>query len=320
MALPVRKGYKGAPAQAVLTNSPTNSDTSFVVDTVTGWATTFPFYCVVEPGTSREEKVKITAISGVTLTVVRAQDDTSAQGHNAGSAIYPVFTADEADEANLIASVMTTKGDVIGTDGSSINRLGVGTNTHVLQADSTATNGFKWGQVVEAGIADSAITSAKIANDTIVNADINASAAIALSKLATGALPTDITVASANIVNGTIVEADLADASVTSPKLASPTLTAKATAFSLALVDANCTLRCSAAFTVTVPDSTIAFPNGAVVTLLADVAGDAQVVVAGAAGVTINSSNGKKLRTRYSMATLVKISNTEWVLSGDTVA
>jgi len=190
MALPVRKGYKGAPAQAVLTNSPTSGDTSFVVDTVSGWSTTFPYYCVVEPGTSKEEKVKVTAISTLTLTVVRAQDDTTASGHNAGAAIYPVFTADEADEANEIASVMTTKGDLIGTDGSSINRLGVGTNTHVLQADSTATNGFKWG--------------------TIANANIDASAAIALSKLATGALPTAITVASANLVDGTIVLADLA--------------------------------------------------------------------------------------------------------------
>ena len=147
MALPVRKGYKGSPAQAVLTNSPASGDTSFVVDTVTGWATTFPFYCVVEPGTSKEEKVKVTAISTLTLTVVRAQDDTTAQAHDSGAAIYPVFTADEAVEANEIASVMTTKGDLIATNGSSINRLGVGTNTHVLQADSTATNGFKWGQV-----------------------------------------------------------------------------------------------------------------------------------------------------------------------------
>ena len=174
MALPVRKGYKGAPAQAVLTNSPTSGDTSFVVDSVTGWATTFPFYCVVDPGTSKEEKVKVTAISTLTLTVVRAQDDTTASGHNAGAAIYPVFTADEADEANQIASVMTTKGDVIGTDGSSINRLGIGTNTHVLQADSTATNGFKWGQVATAGIADGAVTSAKILDSTIVLGDLAA--------------------------------------------------------------------------------------------------------------------------------------------------
>ena len=175
MALPVRKGYKGAPAQAVLTNSPTSGDTSFVVDTVTGWATTFPFYCVVDPGTSKEEKVKVTAISTLTLTVVRAQDDTTASGHSAGAAIYPVFTADEADEANEIASVMTTKGDVIATDGSTINRLGIGTNTHVLQADSTATNGFKWGQVATAGITDSAVTSAKILDGTIVLADLAAS-------------------------------------------------------------------------------------------------------------------------------------------------
>jgi microcystin-dependent protein len=174
MALPVRKGYKGAPAKAVLTSTTTTSDTSFAVDTVTGWATVVPFYCVVDPGTSKEEKVKVTAISGTVLTVVRAQDDTSAQIHNESAAIYPVFTADEADEANEIASVMTTKGDLIATNGSAINRLGVGTNTHVLQADSTATNGFKWGQIVEAGIADSAVTSAKILNSTIVLGDLAA--------------------------------------------------------------------------------------------------------------------------------------------------
>jgi len=242
MALPVRKGYKGAPAQAVLTNSPTSGDTTFVVDTITGWATTFPFYCVVEPGTSKEEKVKVTAISTLTLTVVRAQDDTTASGHNAGAAIYPVFTADEADEANEIASVMTTKGDLIATNGSSINRLGVGTNTHVLQADSTATNGFKWGQIVEAGIADSAVTSAKIAVGTIVNDDINALAAIAHSKLAnatagqvllgtttTGvvtatALSGDVTVTGAGVTAigaGVIVAADIADGAVDKAKIGS---------------------------------------------------------------------------------------------------
>ena len=64
------------------------------------------------------------------------------------------------------------------------------------------------------------VASANITNDTIVNADINSSAAIALSKLATGALPTAITVASANIVNGTIVDADVnASAAIATSKL-----------------------------------------------------------------------------------------------------
>jgi hypothetical protein len=55
----------------------------------------------------------------------------------------------------------------------------------------------------------------------IVNADVSASAAIALSKLATGALPTGITVASANLVDGTIVNADVnASAAIAGTKIA----------------------------------------------------------------------------------------------------
>lgn len=44
------------------------------------------------------------------------------------------------------------------------------------------------------------VTSTMIANDTIVNDDISPTAAISLSKLATGALPTGITVDTANII------------------------------------------------------------------------------------------------------------------------
>ena len=68
------------------------------------------------------------------------------------------------------------------------------------------------------------VASANIADGTIVNADVNASAAIGLSKLATGALPTGITVASANIVDGTIVNADVsATAEIAVSKLANGT-------------------------------------------------------------------------------------------------
>ena len=82
--------------------------------------------------------------------------------------------------------------------------------------------------VTTAKLADSAITSAKIADGTIVNADISTTAAIALSKLATGALPTAITVASANIVDGTIVNADIsASAAIADSKLAQITTAGK---------------------------------------------------------------------------------------------
>ena len=90
-------------------------------------------------------------------------------------------------------------------------------------------------EIVTHDIRDSQITSSKIVDGTIVDADINASAAIAQTKIATGTLPSGIQVASANIVDGSIVNADvsnsanidgskIADASIPVAKIASGTL------------------------------------------------------------------------------------------------
>jgi hypothetical protein len=145
MALPVRRQYKGSAVTTTTTNSLSTVDTSVTIASSTGWPTgAQPFYVVISPGTSSEEKCR-TTISGSTLTLTRGQDDTSAQTHSSGSTIYPVFVAVDADEANEIASKMTTKGDLLTTNGTDINRLAVGgTNAHVLQVDSAATNGIKW--------------------------------------------------------------------------------------------------------------------------------------------------------------------------------
>ena len=173
MALPVRKGYTGNGVQTTLTSGVNASVVTIPVAATTNWPATFPFFVVVDPGNSAEEKMKVTAVGGLNLTVVRGADNTSGAIHSSNAVIYPVFTASEADEANQVASIMTTKGDLIATDGSAITRLAVGaTNTHVLQVDSTATNGFKWGQVATAGIADDSVTTAKIAPNTIVQADV----------------------------------------------------------------------------------------------------------------------------------------------------
>jgi hypothetical protein len=145
MAAVTRRQYKGAAASTTTTNALTSGDTSVTLAATTGWPSTaaVPFYVVIDPGTSSEEKCSAT-ISGSTLTLTRAQDDTTAVSHSSGATIYPVFTADDADEANLMASTMTTKGDLLVTTGSAFNRLAVGTNGFVLTADSTATNGLTW--------------------------------------------------------------------------------------------------------------------------------------------------------------------------------
>jgi len=140
-----RRQYAGAAAATTITAGINPSDTTCSLAATTGWPSTaaVPFYVVIDPGTSAEEKCSAT-ISGSTLTLVRAQDDTSASSHSSGATIYPVFTANDADEANEVVAKLTTKGDLLATDGSALNRLAVGTNAHVLTADSAATNGVKW--------------------------------------------------------------------------------------------------------------------------------------------------------------------------------
>ena len=59
-----------------------------------------------------------------------------------------------------------------------------------------------------ADIRDNAVTTAKIKDDNVTTAKI-ADDNVTMAKLGSGALPTDITVASANLVDGTIVNADV---------------------------------------------------------------------------------------------------------------
>jgi hypothetical protein len=145
MAAVTRRQYKGAAASTTITAALTNVATTTTLTATTGWPTTaaVPFYVVIDPGNSSEEKCEVT-ISGSTLTLTRGADDTTAVAHSSGATIYPVFSADEADEANNMAATMTTKGDLLVTTGSAFNRLAVGTNTHVLTADSSAANGVAW--------------------------------------------------------------------------------------------------------------------------------------------------------------------------------
>ena len=133
-----RRQYKGAAAQTTITNALASGDTSATLAATTGWPTgTEPFYVVISPGTASEEKCLVT-ISGSVLTLTRAQDDTTAQSHASGATIYPVFSADDADEANKLASTLTTRGDLLtmGT-GPDFKRVAVGGAGAILKSDGS---------------------------------------------------------------------------------------------------------------------------------------------------------------------------------------
>ena len=148
MAAFIRRQFSGASRNTTTTTLLSVAGTSVDIAATTGWPSIagVPFYVVINPSSIYEEKCLAT-ISGSTLTLVRAQDDTTASEHPIGSVIYPVFTANDADEANELVSKLTTKGDLLVTDGSALHRLGVGANGFFLKANSSASVGLEWASI-----------------------------------------------------------------------------------------------------------------------------------------------------------------------------
>jgi hypothetical protein len=254
-----RRYYSSIAAQTTLSAGIDSSTSTVPVTAVSGWPSSFPYTLLIDKDTVNEEIVSVTGRTGVTLTVTRGVDGSSGIAHSAGANVQHGVSARDFDEPN-----------------SFINGTGVVTTTL---------------------LADSAVTSAKIADGTIVNADINASAAIAQSKVAD--LTTDLA-----------AKADLS--------LTSDTKTAN---YTLVLGDAgeSIEMNVATANTLTVPlNSSVAFSVGTTILLIQVGAG--QTTITPTAGVTVNATPGLKLRAQWSVATLIKRGTDSWVVAGDVVA
>ena len=202
-------------------------------------------------------------------------------------------------------------------------------------------NGSAW--VNQSGVVTTSdtgtVTSTMIADATITNGDISASAGIVLSKLATSTagniivynssgVPTsvtetgDVTISDTGvtaIASGVIVNADISDtAAIGLGKLADVSTSAQTASYTLVLADKNkvVEMNVGSANTLTVPlNSSVAFPVGSQINILQTGAGQCTITATG--GVTINATPGLKMRTQWSYATLIKRATDTWVLVGD---
>ena len=176
-----RRSYRGAPVSNTLGVTLSAAATNITLAVaVSGWSTDAePFFVVVDPGTAKEEKICVKYSSSTTLTVVdpaatstwgasasgRGADNTTDRQHEQGAVIYPVFTALEANQANELVSKYANAGSVVyqgsGTPGT-FTELAIGTAGQALKVNAGAT-APEWGQIPTAGIADSAVTLAKLA-------------------------------------------------------------------------------------------------------------------------------------------------------------
>jgi hypothetical protein len=191
---------------------------------------------VIDPDTAVEEIVDVTGVAGSILTIVRGVDNAgSGSIHSAGAIVRHMVIGRDLNEANEhsvgtlaqhaattslelktlisdetgsgslvfatsptlvtpvlgVATATSINGTTIPSSATLVKTSDTGTvdstmilDGTILNADINASAAIAYSKLSLAGT----ITSADIANDTIVNADINTAAGIALSKLATDPL------------------------------------------------------------------------------------------------------------------------------------
>ena len=182
--------FSSTSVATTLSASINSSATSMVVATGTGSAlmggvtlgagNVDSFGIALDVDTQNEEVVWVTAVSGDTLTIVRAKAGTSAIAHTAGASVKHVFTGDDATffttgtataDAAIPKALVTAKGDIVGATASGVpDNLAVGSNGQILTADSAEAMGIKWATPTTLSLTINAQTGTTY---TIVSGDLN---------------------------------------------------------------------------------------------------------------------------------------------------
>ena len=170
-----------------------------------------------------ESDIKVRVDGGSPLTFIGTTGTpTTGQYKIAANSTTITFGDDQNGKSLHIYSETDVSSPVVSfTPGSSIKAADLN------KIETLVRHGIKENrnQIITPDIRDSQITSAKIADGTIVDADISGSAAIAMSKLATGTLPSGIKLATANVIDLNVTTDKIADLNVTTAKIANENVT-----------------------------------------------------------------------------------------------
>ena len=95
--------YSSVAERTVLSGAVNGTTTTFIVDAVNGWPSSFPYTLTIDEDTINEELIEVTGRSATTLTVVRGVDGSSGVAHSAGASVrHGVSARDFAEPNNFI--------------------------------------------------------------------------------------------------------------------------------------------------------------------------------------------------------------------------
>jgi hypothetical protein len=123
-----------------ITSGITSSSTTVTVGATTGYPSSYPFVLALDYNTAAEELVTVTGVSGLTLTITRGYNGTTATAHNTGAVVRHVITAQDLTDAQTHYGTALSAG-AHGVTGALATFLGSPTSTNfaAVLSDETGT-------------------------------------------------------------------------------------------------------------------------------------------------------------------------------------
>ena len=293
--------YYSATAQDTTVSSAiTSSSTTVVVGATTNFPTQYPFILALDFGAASEELVQVNGASGLTLTIARGYNGSTAQSHSVGAVVRHVATAQDFTDAqnhyNASSAVHGVTGSVVGTtDTQTLTNKTISASSNTLTGIVTPSSTDTFTNKTISG-----------ASNTVTNLPIST----AISGLGTGIATFLGTPTSANLAAAVTDEVGLGPLVFANLVINAQT----GTTYTIASTDTSklVTLSNSSAITLTIPSAT--FTTGQQINI--QQLGAGQVTVQGD-GTSTFTGTGTKLRTQYSAATIVCTGTNTFTLIGD---
>lgn len=150
--------YSSTALPTNLTTSITNADTTIQVGSTDGFPASTPFTLALDYGSINEELVDVTAVAGLSLTVTRAVDFTSASSHNAGAIVRHVSSGRDFREAKAHELADTNVHGFTPADGEFVGTTKTQTLTNKTLTAPTINSGTMSGTFAGAHTYAGAIT------------------------------------------------------------------------------------------------------------------------------------------------------------------